>query len=302
MKSIAGVVEGAVNVLCDAGFSRDEARGDALVLARGVLGWSLADWLARSAAEAPESFQTNFSNLVKRRRKREPVAYLLGTKEFYGRLFRVTRDTLIPRPETEGLVEAALAWLNSAELLRASFPADAGQRPMRIVDVGTGTGCVAITLALEFRGAAPPAIIGTDTSDGALAVARDNARRLGATGIDFTLGNLLADVTGSIDLIVSNPPYVPARDRHMLQQDVVGFEPAGALFGGEDGLETIRQLIPMARQALAPTSALMLEVGRGQADHVVGLLEAARFTSIHRHQDLQGIDRIIVARLADRSL
>ena len=301
MKSIAAVVEGAVAVLCDAGFSREEARGDALVLARGVLGWSLADWLARSAAEAPESFQTNFSNLVKRRRKREPVAYLLGAKEFYGRLFRVTRDTLIPRPETEGLVEAALAWLNSAELMR-SYGAAGGQRPMRIVDVGTGTGCVAITIALEFRGAAIPAITGTDTSDGALAVARDNARRLGVTGVDFTLGNLLADLDGPIDLIVSNPPYVPARDRHMLQQDVVGFEPPGALFGGDDGLETIRQLIPAARRVLAPNSALMLEVGVGQADRVVGLLKAAGFTSINRHQDLQGIDRIIVARRAGGSL
>jgi len=302
MKSIATVVEGAVAILCDAGFSRDEARGDALALARGVLGWSLADWLSRSAADAPETFETNFSNLVKRRRKREPVAYLLGTKEFYGRLFRVTRDTLIPRPETEGLVEAALAWLNSAELLRASNRAAGTPRPMRIVDVGTGTGCVAITLALEFRGAALPAITGTDTSDGALAVARDNARRLGAPGVDFTLGSLLADLPGPIDLIVSNPPYVPARDRHLLQQDVVGFEPAGALFGGEDGLETIRQLIPAARRVLAPSSALMLEIGVGQADRVVALLQAARFTSIHRHQDLQGIDRIIVARLASTSL
>jgi release factor glutamine methyltransferase len=302
MRSVATVVDSAVGVLCDAGFSRDEARSDALVLARGVLGWSLADWLARSTAEAPESFETNFANLVRRRRKREPVAYLLGAKEFYGRPFRVTRDTLIPRPETEGLVEAALAWLSSAELLRAAYRAEGGQRPMRIVDVGTGTGCVAVTLALEVRGAATPAITGTDTSDGALAVARDNASRLGATGLDFRLGSLLAELAGPIDLIVSNPPYVPVHDRHLLQRDVVGFEPAAALFGGDDGLETIRQLIPAARRVLAPNSALMLEVGVGQADRVEALLKAAGFTSIHRHQDLQGIDRIIVARLAGGSL
>jgi release factor glutamine methyltransferase len=267
-----------------------------------VLGWSLADWLARSSTEAPDSFRSNFANLVKRRRTREPVAYLLGVKEFYGRPFRVTRDTLIPRPETEGLVEAALAWLSSAELLRGSRRAEEAPRPMRIVDVGTGTGCVAITLALEFRGAAALAITGTDTSDGALAVARDNALRLGAPGVDFRLGSLLAELAGPVDLIVSNPPYVPVRDRHLLQQDVVGFEPAGALFGGDDGLQVIRQLIPAARQALAPTSALMLEIGVGQADRVAALLEAARFTSVHRHQDLQGIDRIMVARLAGASL
>lgn len=302
MTSITEIVDGGVATLCDAGFSRDEARSDALVLARGVLGWSLADWLARSDTEAPESFQTNFANLVKRRRKREPVAYLLGSKEFYGRPFRVTRDTLIPRPETEGLVEAALAWLSSTELLRASQRSEGAQRPMRIIDVGTGTGCVAITLALEFRGASTLAITGTDTSDGSLAVARHNALRLGATGVDFRLGSLLAELPGPIDLIVSNPPYVPVRDRHVLQQDVVGFEPAGALFGGDDGLEVIRQLIPAAREILAPHSALMLEIGVDQADRVEALLKAARFTSVHRHQDLQGIDRIIVARLAGGSL
>jgi release factor glutamine methyltransferase len=298
MRSITDVVDSGVAILCDAGFSRDEARSDALVLARGVLGWSLADWLARADTEAPESFQTNFASLVKRRRKREPVAYLLGAKEFYGRPFRVTRDTLIPRPETEGLVEAALAWLSSTELLRASQT----RRPMRVIDVGTGTGCVAITLALEFRGAAALAITGTDTSDGALAVARHNALRLGAAGVDFRLGSLLAELPGPIDLIVSNPPYVPVRDRHVLQQDVVGFEPAGALFGGDDGLELIRRLIPAARQVLAPHSALMLEIGVDQAERVEALLKAARFTSVHRHQDLQGIDRIIVARLAGASL
>lgn len=301
MTTISGIVNGAVGVLCDAGFSRDEARNDAVVLARGVLGWSIADWLAHSDTEAPASFQTNFENLVRRRRKREPVAYLLGAKEFYGRSFRVTRDTLIPRPETEGLVEAALAWLSSTELLRASYPSEGAQRPMRIVDVGTGTGCVAITLALEFRGAATVAITGTDTSDGALAVARDNARRLGATAVDFRLGSLLAEMPGPLDLIVSNPPYVPVHDLHLLQRDVVGFEPEAALFGGDDGLETIRQLIPAARRALAPTSALMLEIGVGQADRVAALLNAAGFTSVTRHQDLQGIDRIIVARLISAS-
>ncbi len=302
MTTLAATVDEAVAVLCDAGFARDDARNDALVLARGVLQWSLADWLARSAAEAPESFQTTFANLVRRRRHREPVAYLLGAKEFYGRRFRVTRDTLIPRPETEGLVEAALAWLGSTELRRAMSGAEDARRPMRVVDVGTGTGCVAITLALEFRGAEALDITGTDTSDGALAVARDNALRLGAAGLDFRLGSLLAELPGPVDLIVSNPPYVPLRDRHTLPRDVVGFEPAVALFGGDDGLEIVRKLIPAARQALAPNSALMLEVGVGQADRVAALLEAARFTSIHRHQDLQGIDRILVARLAGPSL
>jgi len=140
-----------------------------------------------------------------------------------------------------------------------------------ILDVGTGTGCVAITLALESHEAAELAITGTDISDGALAVARDNAVRLGATGVVFRLGSLLAELPGPIDLIVSNPPYVPVRDRDMLQRDVVRFEPSGALFGGDDGLDVIRRLIPAARHVLAPTSALMLEIGLGQADRVTAL-------------------------------
>jgi release factor glutamine methyltransferase len=291
MTSVAGVVDGAAADLCDAGFSRDEARRDSVVLARGILHWSLADWLARSATEASGTFQTTFKDLVSRRRDREPVAYLLGEKEFYGRLFRVTRDTLVPRPETEGLVDLALAWLKG-------HPA----RPeaLRIVDVGTGTGCVAISVALEHRGALT--VIATDTSGPALEVARDNAVRLGASTVDFKLGSVLAGLTGPFDLIVSNPPYVPARDRDRLQPDVVRFEPAVALFGGDDGLDVIRQLISAARHVLSPEGALMMEIGTDQADQVAGLLNAAGFTSVERHQDLQGIDRIIVAHLAGASL
>lgn len=293
MTSVAGVVDGAVADLCGAGFSRDEARRDSVVLARGLLQWSLADWLARSETEASSTFQTAFKDLVSRRRDREPVAYLLGEKEFYGRPFRVTRDTLIPRPETEGLVDAALTWLNQH---------CATQEPSRIIDVGTGTGCVAISIALEYRGAAAVTITATELSVEALEVARDNALRLGASTVAFRLGSLLADLTGSFDLIMSNPPYVPARDRGTLQPDVVRFEPAVALFGGDDGFDVIRQLVSAARHALSPEGALMMEIGIDQADQVAGLLKAAGFTSVERHQDLQGIDRIIVAQVAGASL
>lgn len=295
MMSVASVVDAAVTHLCDAGFSREEARRDAMVLARGILQWSLADWLARSAGEAPETFQAAFAALIGRRSQREPVAYLLGEKEFYGRPFRVTRDTLIPRPETEGLVDAALSWLARTDSHRA-------EGALRIIDVGTGTGCVAITIALERREVAGLAIAATDTSPEALAVARDNAARLGATAVDFRLGSLLGDVRGPVDLIVSNPPYVPERDRATLQPDVERFEPAAALFAGDDGLDVIRQLIPAARQALTPHGALMMEIGAGQADKVAALLEAGGFTAIERLPDLQGIDRIIVAQPPAASL
>jgi release factor glutamine methyltransferase len=294
MTTVAAAVDHAVADLCRAGFPRDEARRDAVVIARGLLQWSLADWLARSTAEAPESFQSAFTDLVSRRGTREPVAYLLGEKEFYGRPFRVTPDTLIPRPETEDLVEAALTWLRA----RVAQPV----RSVRIVDVGTGTGCVAISIALEVRGAAPHTVTATDSSVAALAVARENAARLGAPAIEFKAGHLLAGAAEPIDLIVSNPPYVPAGDRETLQADVVQFEPAKALFGGEDGLAVIRELITESRRALAPGGALMLEIGLGQADQVAQLLQDAGFTAIERRPDLQRIDRVIVAHLPGHSL
>lgn len=294
MASFARVVDGAVNALCDAGFVRDEAKQDAAVLARGILGWSLADWLARSPSEATEDFQTRLSASIARRRQREPVAYILGEKEFYGRPFRVTRHTLIPRPETEGLVEAALEWLVTAG------PTD---QPARIADVGTGTGCIAITIALECRATNTGFdMAATDTSAGALTVARENAGRLGAADVDFRLGHLLAGIADPIDLIVSNPPYVALRDRDTLQTDVVAFEPSVALFGGEDGLDVIRDLAAEAYSALSAHGALMLEVGAGQADRARTILRAAGFTEVSTRADLQGIQRIVIAQKTGASL
>ena len=294
MASVARVVEASVHALSEAGFSRDEARQDAVVLARGILGWSLADWLARSRDEAPESFQGELAEWIGRRRAREPVAYILGEKEFYGRLFRVTRDTLIPRPETEGLVDAALEWLKVAGRT---------ERPVRVVDVGTGTGCIAITIALECRIAGTVLdVSATDTSGAALTVARENAQQLGATGVNFTLGHLLADVGDQIDLIVSNPPYVAVRDRDTLQKEVVAFEPSSALFGGEDGLDVIRRLIAEAQRALSAQGALILEVGAEQADQVRAILRTKGFTAISTRSDLQDIERIVIANRTGPSL
>lgn len=295
MMTVAAVVDAGTARLRRAGFSRDDARRDAVVLARGILHWSLADWLARSGTTASVSFQQAFEVLLGRRCEHEPIAYLLGTREFYGRPFGVTRDTLIPRPETEGLVDAALAWLERNGRHR-------GDQAVRIVDVGTGTGCVAITIALEASMASRLDLTATDISTEALAVARDNAARLGATGVHFRPGSLLEGIPGPVDLIVSNPPYVPATDRDTLQPDVVRFEPPAALFGGDDGLDVIRPLIPAAREALAPHGALMLEIGMGQADGVVALLAAAGFAPVERHRDLQGYDRILVAHQPGPSL
>ncbi len=301
MSSVASVVDAAVSRLCNAGFSRDDARRDVSVLARGVLRWSLADWLVRSANEAPETFKDTLDALVSRRQQREPVAYLLGEKEFYGRTFRVDRHTLIPRPETEGLVDAALAWLGGRALRASGSPshvAEGRQSPIRVIDIGTGTGCIAITLALETAALPPPVIHATDISAGALAIARDNAARLGATAVTFHSGSLLAGVSTPVDLVVSNPPYVSTRDRGALEPDVAEHEPHTALFAGEDGLDVIRRLIPVARRTLSPGGALMMEIGVDQSDAVSTDLEAEGFVAIERLQDLRGVPRILVAHVA----
>ena len=290
MTSVAGVVDAAVQRLRAAGFTPGEARRDAVVIARGLRHWSMADWLVQSRAEAPPGFQAMFDALVARRAAHEPVAYLLGEKEFYGRPFRVTHDTLIPRPETEGLVEAALTWLRQR--------ARQHHAAARVVDIGTGTGCVAITLALEAGAQPGLTVTATDTSIDALAVARDNAIRLGAPGVDFRHGHLFAGSAPPFDLIVSNPPYVPGRDRDTLPPDVRLFEPPGALFSGEDGLDLIRELVPTARRGLAPGGALMLEIGVGQADDVRALLEAEGFSRVQHQKDLQGIPRIITGHVS----
>lgn len=280
MPSVAATVAAAAARLRAAGFAPDDADRDAGVIARGVLGWSLADWLSRRHEDSQPAFVATFDALVARRATREPVAYLLGTREFYGRDFIVAPGVLVPRPETELLIDTALAWVRTV-----------GART--VVDVGAGTGCVAITLALEHPDLS---IIATDCSADALAIARRNAAALGTSSIDWRLTDLLDGVQGPVDLIVSNPPYVPEGDRASLQPDVRDFEPALALFGGPDGLDVVRRLIPAAHARLTPGGALMMEVGIDQSPIVPPLLEASGFSDITWHPDLQGIPRIVASR------
>lgn len=280
MPTVAAVVAGAVARLQQAGFSRTDADVDAGVIARGLLGWSLADWLSRRDADADAAFTTQFDALIARRSAREPVAYLLGTREFYGRPFSVQPGVLIPRPETELLVDVAL------ERIRAI-----GAKT--VADAGTGSGCIAVTLALESPGLS---IIATDRSPDALAVAQANARMLGATdAITWRETDLLGGVNAPLDIIVSNPPYVPERDRDSLSADVRDFEPAQALFAGADGLDIIRRLIPQAFARLRKGGVLVMEVGEGQRSAVTSMLEQADCSSVDWHLDLQGIPRIVAA-------
>lgn len=265
-----------------AGFDGDEAVRDASVIARGLLGWSPADWLSRRETDADPGFLAAFEALVVRRAAHEPVAYLLGTREFYGRPFVVAPGVLIPRPETELLIDTALAWLRAHDARAAAT----------VVDVGTGSGCIALTIALEQPDVR---ITATDRSSDALAVARQNAAALGVAAIDWRLTDLLDDVPGPVDLVLSNPPYVPERDRTSLASDVRDYEPAMALFGGDDGLDVVRRLIPAAAAALRAGGRFICEVGAGQREAVTDLLRADGFRDIQWAADLQGIPRIVSA-------
>jgi release factor glutamine methyltransferase len=282
--------------LVASGFAPADAVVDARALARAAFGLDAAALIVREPEPAESSGLARLTSFVERRSHHEPVAYIVGRREFYGREFLVTRDVLVPRAETESIVDAALA----------RFPRDAA---LEILDVGTGSGCLAVTLALEFPAARLSA---TDISAAALEVARTNARRLGVLHrIAFKQGSLAAGI-GSIDLLVSNPPYVPAACRSLLPADVREFEPDVALFGGDDGLDVIRGLIEEAAHVLAgpgPAEAspgggwLLMECGMGQAATIEDMLRATRrFEAIATIADLQGIPRTVTARRSARDL
>jgi len=220
--------------------------------------------------------------LMKRRLAGEPLQYIAGVAEFYRMLFLVSQDVLIPRPETEHLVEKVIE-------LTPRF------RNPRIVDVGTGSGVIAVSLAHEW----PSAVVtATEISSAAIKLARRNAERLGFGGcVRFAQGDLLAPVAGEeFDIVVSNPPYVPEPDRASLSVEVRDFEPAQALFAGEDGLEVYRRLIPAAFTVLVPGGYFVLEIGFGQSEAVRDLLSQAGFDGIEFTLDLQGIPRVASAR------
>jgi release factor glutamine methyltransferase len=246
-------------------------------------------WLvAYSNSPVAPGIATALQALVERRLVGEPIQYITGETEFYGLPFRVTRDVLVPRRETEHLVEWVLD-------LASRFAAP------RIVDVGTGSGAIAVALAYKLQNAQFTAI---DLSDAALAVARENAERNSVAGrVRFLRGDLLVPVAEErFDLVVSNPPYVPAIDRDSLAVEVRDYEPALALFAGDDGLEVYRRLIPTAHAALAPGGFVALEIGFGQSEAVETLLADTGFTHIECTCDLQGIPRVAIAQRAHAGL
>jgi release factor glutamine methyltransferase len=280
--TLGAEVAAARERLAAAGIASDEAGLDAVLLARHVLGWDAATWIARETDPAPPGFVERYRELVARRTRREPMGYLLGRVEFWGLELEVSPAVLIPRPESEIIVEAALG---AARGLAAPL----------IVDVGTGSGCLAVALASALPAAR---ILAIDVSAPALAVARRNAARHGvARRIAFVRGDLLGPLRGEADLIVSNPPYVPRTERHNLQPEVRAYEPPEALFAGDDGLAVIRRLVAGAETHLRPSGWLIFELGIGQQPAVRALLEqSGRWHSIDIRPDLQGIPRTAMAR------
>jgi release factor glutamine methyltransferase len=279
--SVLERIAAARETLVRAGVARGDAAFDAELLARHALGWDRAQLISRGGQAPPQGFEAAYEQLVARRAAREPVALITGVREFWGRDFEVTRDTLIPRPETEFIVEEAM------ESFRA-------RHPRAIIDVGTGTGCIAVSLGCEFPRAR---VVATDISEGALDVARRNAARHGITDrIEFVRTHLMNGVTVGADLIVSNPPYVVDSAAPALSPEVVNFEPHDALFGGPDGLAVIRELLAEAPARLAPGGLLVVEFGFGQEADVCALAERAGWTVLRLRQDLQGIPRTIVLR------
>jgi release factor glutamine methyltransferase len=273
-------VSSARQAITAAGVRAQDAALDAEVLARKVLACDRADYIVRLRDQEPADFAGAYGALVDRRCRREPVAYIVGEREFWGLPFEVTPDVLIPRPETELIVEEALAL----------FPAPAA--PRVIVDAGTGSGCLAISLAREFPSAQ---VIATDISESAIVVATRNAARNGVTGrISFRPGDLLEPVTEAADLIVSNPPYVASGDAPGMVPEVREHEPHVALFGGADGMAMFEKLFPSAVTRLAPGGRLIVEVGYDQDDRVAAIAARHGWTLSHVRQDLQAITRTLI--------
>lgn len=257
----------------------DSPRLEAEVLLAHALGVPRINLFLELERPLEPSELARYRALITRRRAREPVAYLIGEREFYGRPFRVDASVLIPRPDTETLVEVALSRTAPRSLYG------------RALDVCTGSGCVAITIARErptWR------VSATELSPAALAVARDNAHRLGAHTLALLEGDLYAPVAGQrFELVTANPPYIPDREIDELDADVRDFEPRLALSGGADGHDLNRRVIGEAARVLAPRGVLAVEIMAGTAGDVVEMFRAAGFDDVRVTNDHAGRDRVV---------
>ena len=291
METIASARNGIIRELKQAGTESPELTADLLI--GFVIERDRVFVLSHPEYPLNDDSRRRIDALTARRARGEPLQYLTGEREFYGRVFHVTPDVLIPRPETEFLVETA------AELIRKNrkrFPS-----VIRLADIGTGSGCIAVSMLCEIPDASCCAV---DCSFSALTVAAQNARRHGVGGRMTRLcGDLLTGVVQRecFDLILSNPPYIARMDYNDLPVEVREFEPGLALFGGGDGLEIYRRLIPASFERLSAGGYLILEMGAGQAEEVERLAVKAGFLTKTVIKDLQDIPRCLAVRKPQRN-
>lgn len=277
----SGIIELQSAEACDA----SEARSEVQILMQHVLNVNRAYLLAHPEQVLTTQAYSHFMSLLHRRAQGEPLAYILGEREFFGLNFKVTPATLIPRPDTELLVELALRHI--------SFPG------CRVLDLGTGSGAIAISIAHSRPDAE---VIAVDASEAALRVAEENARTLSVSNVGFVQGSWFSALAGKrFDLVVSNPPYIAEKDPHLEQGDL-RFEPSSALASGTDGLDDIRCIIRDAGAHLVTGGWLMLEHGYDQAEKVCGLLRGAGFQNVHSENDLAGIARVSAGQLGGRDI
>lgn len=261
------------------------ARLDAELLVAHALGLRRIDLYLRIEQPLSEAELATIRGLLERRRRREPVAYILGYRDFFNRRFAVDARALVPRPETELVVEAAIARLKAR-----------GDGPLRVLDLGTGTGAIAITLALEFPSAEVDAV---DVSEAALSLARENIAAHGvAARVTLHHGSLYKPVAGArYDLVVSNPPYIPSEECDALMPDVANFEPRLALDGGPDGTQVLSVLVAGAPAHLLPGGSLVVELGHDQGPAAKALATAAGFPTVAVALDYARLDRVLSADL-----
>lgn len=276
--TVADALQRATAALAAAGIERP--RHEARLLVGHILGVGKEAILAHPESAIDAAQLERLHGYARRRAAHEPLAYLTREQEFWSLSFEVNPATLIPRPESELLVEAALAFARS-------LPA-----PPRILDLGTGSGCLLLALLSELPEAHG---LGVDVSEAAIRVAARNAARLGlASRSRFLVGDWARALAGAFDVVLCNPPYVAEAERSRLAPDVAAYEPAQALFGGQEGLGAYRAIAPDLGRLLSPDGAAFVELGAGAAPHVATMFAGAGLSEIERRKDLAGIDRCAI--------
>lgn len=263
-----------------------EADLDAWYLLEYVTGISRAAFYADPDREVPKAQKEQYEDCLKRRIRRIPLQHITGEQEFMGLKFRVNEHVLIPRQDTETLVEQALDLLKAKAAPRA-------EGKYRFLDMCTGSGCILLSMLFHTR--YPASGIGADISEKALAVARDNADALGMKA-DFIQGDLFENVKGKFSMILSNPPYIPSAVIETLQEEVRLHDPREALDGKEDGLYFYRRIVKESREYLLAGGYLLLEIGHDQAEEVSGLMHQAGYSDVRVKKDLAGLDRVVYGR------